>query len=170
MRGKNRSIWVVLALVLVLSALLSQLGRPSLELHVEPLKESELSIRLLNRTGAPVKLYNSLQTVAEGEPTGFTSIRLRDAAGEILSTRGVGEEGFWTYELSQTKKVPVVLETLLSGQDIHATTNLKHLVRGFDEEQLARAVEAQVRCVVFLEQGLLESRSVWIPFSSSGFK
>lgn len=165
MSRPNRFALVSLLMVLALCAWLSRWQRDRLELQVEPVGDQEIAFRLRNGSNAPVRLYNSLGSVPPGEPPGFTSIRLRNARGELLTTRGIGPEQFWTYELSQTRKVPVVLETLPPRTTITATTKLSSLVRGFDEEQLAQAVEAQVRCVVLRERGLLEARSAWLPLS-----
>lgn len=184
MKKQNLLALLTIGLLLAVSSLLSQRmptapdsprapSNPAVELMLEPSSRScggldaslvALDITLRSRTSEPVKVYNSLVQPVANNPPGFTALRLRDASGNILMPLGAQSDGFWTQDFTLTERVPAVLQTLPPYGDISTRTDLAILLRGFpDETLLATASQAQVRCVVFLEHGLVEQKTDWLP-------
>lgn len=153
-----------LACVVVLAALLARLGHDGLRLQVQPRSDGEVDIRLLNRTSHPARFYNSLATAREGVVPDLTTIRLRDARGEVIRAPMCDPEGYWSGSLSLVRKVPVILETLPADSSLRVSTRVATLLESYpDRAALANATHAQIRCAVLLEQGVVESRTDWFP-------
>lgn len=161
-KSHNRLALATLVLALAVSALFMQFDQRGLRLEVWPVGDGQVRLRLSNDTSKPVRLYNSLHEVGEGETPGFTTIRVRDGGGHVLRPFESVPEEFWTRDFTQTKKVPALLETLEPGGEVGLTTDVATLLQGYpDAHRLRTAAQVQVRCVVFLDKGVLEQHTEW---------
>lgn len=161
---KSQTRFSLFAMLLALSAVavMSRCGRSSLELTISPPNSrGGIEVSLHNRGSRPVAFYDSLSGTTSERAPGLMSIRFEDADGRPVLCRGTDEHGFWVPDYTQTKRVPVVLASLPAGGAVRVETALPILTQGFDSTPLSQAVRGQIRCAVFLEQGVIESRTGW---------
>ncbi len=168
MKSPSRFSLFALLLALMAVALMSRCGRSSLELTVSPPDfQGRVEVALNNRGSTPVSFYDSLSAATLERAPSLTSIRFEDAQGRPVLCRGTDDQGFWIPDYTQTKRVPVVLDSLPGTGTVKIETSLSALTQGFDEGPLSQAVRGQIRCAVFLEQGVLESRTGWFALPSA---
>lgn len=153
-----------LAVLLSIASWLSGFGKLPLQLVVTPQSDGKIDIALSNSGRSPVEFYDSLSRVPDRVPPSLTSIRLRDASGQVLTPTLTAPEGWWYPDYSLVRRVPVVLDTLPAGGVARTTTALSTLLYGYpDDAWPAKAAEAQIRCSVYLKEGVVETRTRWFP-------
>jgi hypothetical protein len=163
MKRQNVAAIVTLGVLLAVAASLARLGSNRLQLQVEPRGDGSVAITLLNRTDKPARFYDSLSNLQAAEAPGLTTIRLRNAQGEILTPMLARAEGFWSGDISLVKRLPVILDTLPPNMAVQANTSLGTLLKGYPEQALEGATQAQIRCAVFLEEGVVNVQTAWFP-------
>jgi hypothetical protein len=160
-RHKLRAAITVVILAAICALLSRQRPRSALELRLRPDGES-VRLALRNHSAEPAAFYNSLRGQPGDARPGVTTIRLRDASGHVLLNDECSEDGFWTRDLTLTKRVPTVLDSLPPGAELAGSVELASLLEGYpDPALLARAQDVQVKTVIFLDLGVVEGTSGW---------
>lgn len=168
MKRQSRIALISVAVLLVLASWLATLGKPALRLTVAPQADGKVDITLRNSGQSVVEFYDSLSGVPDRVPPSLTSIRLRDGSGRVMTPTLTAPEGWWYPDYSLVRRVPVILDALPPGGAAHTTTALTTLLYGYpDDAWLVKATEAQIRCAVYLKEGVVETRTDWFPLPAA---
>lgn len=162
MKRQNVIAVATVAVLLALASLLAGFGKPPLRLVVTPKDQGKVVISLSNGGRSPVEFYDSLSNVQEHVPPSLTSIRLRDASGQVMQPDLTVDEGWWYPDYSLVRRVPVILDTLRPGSSVGTTTELSTLLFKYpDDAWPAKATQAQIRCAVYLREGVAQTQTEW---------
>lgn len=145
-----------------------------LRLKIKPsLTGEEVDIVLNNLDRSTVWFYDSLNRRANGSETpAYVEVKLRNADGMVLTEQNLINDGFWSPLLmsDHVEVAPVSLSPLAGGSSMTAVVPLRVLVDGLNDSLLEDAVEAKVRCKVFLDKDFirhLEVQTDWLKLTKS---